>query len=134
MAANQVGQEVRDARCPWYPRKTFKSKQEVNDFRRVYNDGRRIYVNRLIFYPKESYRPHMISFNQLFLKDIGIEDCKKYENTDVWRRPEVQCACFHTMVYDESMLAPLIKCGIPITVFKDRNQQEKGPLVEEDAT
>lgn len=37
------------------------------------------------------------------------------------------------MVYEETMLAPLIKCGIPITVFKDHNpKNDQGPLVRQE--
>ena len=35
------------------------------------------------------------------------------------------------MVFEESLIAPLIKCKIPITVFKDREKGADGPLVEE---
>ena len=64
----------------------------------------------------------MISFGQLFLKDIGISDHEVYSKADKWRKPEVQVAIFHTMIYEESLIAPLIKCGIPITVFKDHDK------------
>jgi len=35
------------------------------------------------------------------------------------------------MVYEEALLVPLIRLGIPITVFKHRDKEEGGPLVEE---
>ena len=38
-----------------------------------FNDGRRIYVNRLIYYPDKAIEEHMISFKQLMYKDLGME-------------------------------------------------------------
>lgn len=119
------------SRCPWYPSTAFKSKIEREKFEKVYNDGNRIFVNRLIFYPYKEYKPNMISLNQLFLKDLGINDAEKFENSRVWRKPEIKNAVFHTMVYEESLIIPLMKCGIPITVFKEREKGADGPLVEE---
>ena len=64
------------------------------------------------------------------MKDLGIDD-HKLQDSDKWRKPEVEAAIFHTMVYEESLLAPLIKCGIPITVFKDSDKSDENtPLVE----
>ena len=60
-AQQQVQQEVMLSRCPWFPKQCFSSKSEQDELRRTYNDGRRIYVNRLIFYPVSSYKPNMIS-------------------------------------------------------------------------
>ena len=85
-----------------------------------------------MFYPIKSYKPNMISFGQLLMKDLGIDDHEKLIGSSKWRRPEVECAVLHTMVFEPGMLAPLVKCGIPITVFKDRDRSESGPLVEED--
>ena len=33
-----------------------------------------------------------------------------YFNENKKPRPEVKCAVFHTMVYDEKMIEPLIRC------------------------
>jgi hypothetical protein len=66
------------------------------------------------------------------MKDLGIDDHDKLSNATKWRRPEVECAVLHTMVFEPGLLAPLIKCGIPITVFKDRHKDEPGPLVEQE--
>ena len=64
------------------------------------------------------------------MKDLGINDQFILENSTAWKKPEVLCAILHTMVFEESMIEPLLKCKIPITVFKDRDRSEKGPLVE----
>ena len=74
----------------------------------------------------------MISFGQLLMKDLGYNDQKTLENSPKWRKPEVLCAIMHTMVFEKSLIAPLLKCGIPVTVFKDRDKSDKGPLVERD--
>jgi hypothetical protein len=34
------------------------------------------------------------------------------------------------MIYEEQLIEPLIRCGVPITVFKDRHKDDHGPLVE----
>ena len=60
-----------------------------------------------------------------------MNDAEKFENSRVWRKPEVKAAVFHTMVYEESLIEPLLKCNIPITVFKHKDKGDDGPLVEE---
>lgn len=90
----------------------------------IYNDGKRIYINRLIFYPligiNSVLKPSMISLGQLFFKDLGIDDGYKFDkDSKQWRKPEVECCILHTMVYEEALIEPLIRTGIPITVFKD---------------
>jgi hypothetical protein len=65
----------------------------------------------------------MISLGQLFFKDLGIDDGHKFDqNSKIWRKPEVECCILHTMVYEEQLIEPLIRTGIPITVFKDSPQ------------
>lgn len=61
-----------------------------------------------------------------------MNDQQILESSVNWKKPEVECAIFHTMVFELSMIAPLLKCGIPITVFKDKDRSESGPLVEKD--
>lgn len=39
-----------------------------------YNNGKRIYVNRLQFYNPRIIEEHMISFKQLMYKDLGLKD------------------------------------------------------------
>jgi len=129
-AKEDVKNEVMGAICPWYPEGVFKSKKELEEHRKNYADGKRIYLNRLIFYPAEAYNKTMISLGQLFFKDIGIDDHAILSKATKWRKPEIKVAIFHTMVYEEALIAPLIACKIPITVFKDRDRNEKGPLVE----
>ena len=63
---------VEDPRCDYYPEPTFKDKNQLEDFLLKYNDGKRIYINRLSTYPIETYKPNMIYLNQLFFKDIGL--------------------------------------------------------------
>ena len=58
-----------------------------------------------MFLSPDSITPNMINLNQLFLKDLGL-----YFNENKKPRPEVKCAVFHTMVYDEKMIEPLIRC------------------------
>ena len=52
------------AQCPWYPEGTFDSDEDRESFKKVYNDGRRVYTNRLVFYPfsqdKSILKPSMI--------------------------------------------------------------------------
>ena len=113
-----------NARCPWFPEGTFDSLEEKEQFRKVYNDGRRIYTNRLAFYPttrdKSLLKPSAIQLGQLYFKDLGIDDSTNYNiGSSRWRRPEVKNAIIHTMVYEEGLLEPLIKSGVPITVFKE---------------
>lgn len=64
------------ARSPFYPPGVFATTQDVEDYEKVFNDGKRIFVNRLIFYPKSCYKPNMISFSQLLLKDLGLMQSK----------------------------------------------------------
>jgi hypothetical protein len=42
----------------------------------------------------------------------------------------VKCAILNTMVFDPSMLKPLLQAKVPITVFLDRPKSVFGPLVE----
>lgn len=65
-----------NSRCPWYPEGVFKSFIELNAFKKEFNDGKRIFINRLIFYNRKDLTSNMISIGQLFLKDFGIEDSK----------------------------------------------------------
>jgi hypothetical protein len=58
-----------------------------------YNDGRRIFVNRLIYYPDEALQENMITFYQLMFKDLGYKSNMK---GDI----EVKCAIMSTMVFD----------------------------------
>ena len=58
-----------------------------------------------MFLSPDSLTPFMINLNQLFLKDLGL-NCQENKLP----RPEVKCAVFHTMVYDENMIEPLIRC------------------------
>jgi hypothetical protein len=37
-----------------------------------YNDGKRIFINRLRYYPREACEEHMVSFKQLMYKDLGF--------------------------------------------------------------
>ena len=39
-----------------------------------FNDGKRIFVNRLRFYPPKAIEEHMLSFNQLMYKDLGFQN------------------------------------------------------------
>ena len=57
-----------------------------------------------MFMSPESLTPFMINLNQLFLKDLGLS-CIENQLP----KPEVKCAVFHTMVYDEKMIEPLIR-------------------------
>lgn len=68
----------------------------------------------------------------MFLKDLGIDDCERYENTEWWRPPDVTNAIIHTMVYQEELIKPLIKYKIPITIFRDRECGIETALVEGD--
>ena len=43
------------------------------DMHSNYNDGRRIFVNRLRFYDEKCVEEHMISFKQLCYKDLGFK-------------------------------------------------------------
>ena len=36
-----------------------------------YNDGKRIFVNRLIYYAEDALQENMITFYQLMFKDLG---------------------------------------------------------------
>ena len=83
------------------------------------NDGKRIFLNRMIWYPIECYQQNMISINQLWLKDLGIFDHKRDTGDLKDRTPEVKCAILHTMCFDQDVIKPLIDTKIPITLFKE---------------
>ena len=74
----------------------------------------------------------MISLGQLFFKDLGIDDGLTYnQSSKSWKKPEIECCILHTMVYEESIIEPLIRTGIPITVFRDSPQEQSGvPIIE----
>ena len=40
--------------CSYYPIGSI-NKEEINEFKTVFNDGKRIYINRMIYYPVTSY-------------------------------------------------------------------------------
>lgn len=44
------------------------------DMMKNFNDGRRIFVNRLRFYNDKAIEEHMISFKQLMYKDLGFKN------------------------------------------------------------
>jgi hypothetical protein len=57
----------------------------------------------------------------LLVKDLGL----------IPKEVEVTAAVFNTMLYSESLLDPLFKKKVPITVFKNRDKCNKGPLIEQ---
>ena len=63
-----------------------------DDMLKNFNDGKRIFVNRLKFYQPKAVKEHMISFKQLMYKDLGF---KKKMNGLV----DVQVAILSTMVF-----------------------------------
>ncbi len=88
-----------------------------------YNDGRRIFVNRLRFYKESIVEEHMISFKQLCYKDLGFKNKLKGQC-------EVKVVILSTMVFDIDVLKPMLEAKIPLTVFLERSSDEKGPQVE----
>ena len=73
-----------------------------------YNDGKRIFVNRLRFYKDAAIEEHMISFKQLLYKDLGFKSKMK-------GKIEVTNAILSTMVFEVEMIELLIKSNIPIS-------------------
>lgn len=63
------------------------------DMRVNFNDGQRIFVNRLRFYPEKSIEEHMISFKQLMYKDLGFKDNLKGKSG-------IKAAILSSMVFD----------------------------------
>lgn len=57
-----------------------------------FNDGKRIFVNRLRFYPPKAVQEHMISFKQLMYKDLGFKNKLKGP-------VQVESAILSTMVF-----------------------------------
>jgi len=88
-----------------------------------YNDGRRIFVNRLRFYKESMIEENMISFKQLCYKDLGFKSKLKGKS-------EVKVAILSTMVFELQVLDPLLSTGIPVTVFLERDKDAKGPQVQ----
>jgi hypothetical protein len=88
-------------------------KKISDDMKKNFNDGKRIFVNRLRFYKEEAVEEHMISFKQLCYKDLGFTN-KLKGNVDV------KCAIMSTMVFELEVLDPLIKARVPITLFMER--------------
>ena len=72
------------------------------DMKENFNDGRRIFVNRLRFYKESAIEEHMISFKQLLYKDLGFKNKLK-------GKCEVKVAIMSTMVFDVEMLDPLFQ-------------------------
>jgi len=72
----------------------------------------------MVTYPVSSYKENMISINQLFLKDLGIDG----EASNATKKPEVEAAILHTMCFDPQVIFPLTKCGIPVTLFKEGSE------------
>ena len=80
-----------------------KLKHFSEDFQRNYNDGRRIFVNRLRFYHERAIEEHMLSFKQLMYKDLGIKD------RDLKGKSGIRAAIMSTMVFDMEMVMPLVE-------------------------
>ena len=72
-----------------------------------YNDGKRVFVNRLRFYNEKAIEEHMISFKQLCYKDLGF--IRKLKGPC-----EVKVAIMSTMVFELEMLEPLLSVKIPV--------------------
>lgn len=74
-----------------------------------YNDGKRIFVNRLRFYRDKAIQEHMISFKQLCYKDLGFRAKLKGPS-------EVKTAIMSTMVFELEILDPLLQTNIPVSL------------------
>ena len=81
-----------------------------DDMLNNFNDGKRIFVNRLRFYPENAIEEHMISFKQLCYKDLGFKNKLKGPT-------EVKVAIMSTMVFELEVLEPLITNKIPVSSF-----------------
>ena len=95
-------------------------KNITEDMLNHYNDGRRIFVNRLRFYKESIVEEHMISFKQLCYKDLGFKNKLKGPC-------EVKVGILSTMVFDIDVLKPMLEAKVPLTVFLERSSDEKGP-------
>jgi hypothetical protein len=67
------------------------------DMFKNYNDGKRIFVNRLRFYPESAIEEHMVSFKQLMYKDLGFKDKLKGQSG-------IKVAILSSMVFDIEMI------------------------------
>jgi hypothetical protein len=65
-----------------------------DDMEKNFNDGKRIFVNRLRLYPPKAIEEHMLSFKQLMYKDLGFNDKLKGP-------VHVKTAIMSTMVFEE---------------------------------
>eukprot|EP00347_Sterkiella_histriomuscorum_P001407 403372152 len=92
------------------------------DMLKNYNDGKRIFVNRLRFYNDKAIEEHMISFKQLMYKDLGFKNKLKGKSS-------IQRAILSTMVFDIELITQLLDEKIPMTIFLDRDKDDKGPQV-----
>jgi hypothetical protein len=64
----------------------------------------------------------MINFKQLFLKNLGMDSKEKLS------KPEVACAILHTMVFSRPFISFLMRCSIPLTIFKQSESNE--PIID----
>lgn len=93
-----------------------------DDMKMNYNDGNRIFTNRLRFYRERAVTETMLSFKQLCYKDLGFQNKLNGES-------EVVRAILSTMVFEVHVLEPLLRNRTPITLFLER-RGDKGPQVE----
>ena len=84
-------------------------------------DGKRIFVNKLKFYPNGALpEDQMLTFQQIAYKDLKI-----LKNADQRSLPvEVKCAILQTMIFEPELIKHLLGARIPLTVFSDRNKAE----------
>lgn len=90
------------------------------DMKKNFNDGKRIFVNRLRFYKESAMEEHMISFKQLCYKDLGFKN-------HLVGKVDVKVAIMSTMVFELEVLDPLLKAQVPITLFLERGSEDAGP-------
>jgi len=83
-------------------------KKISDDMLNNFNDGKRIFVNRLRFYKESCIEEHMISFKQLCYKDLGF--VRKLKG-----KCEIKAAILSTMVFELEVLAPLIEANVPVS-------------------
>ena len=102
------------------------------DFEKVYNDGNRIYINKLNRHEADYIKPKetMVTFAQLIMPDFGFKtgNMSPYEKMKVPN--EIVTCVFTTMTFDPGILEPLIKLKIPLTVFRDRQKCSKGKTLK----
>ncbi len=76
-----------------------------------WNDGKRIFVNKLGLYDPESIKPHFLSFSDVMHPGLGKVPAGGQK---------IERVIFSTFVFDPEIIIALVKAKLPVCVIKDR--------------